>query len=283
MATRFFERVLVALAGAPIDAEVVRYARMIHGLGEGRTRITFAHVVESSGAEPVSGAIVRSLTAQRDALGALVAAEFGSDAPPLEVISGNRVDGLLTSVAEGAADLLVVGHRRSSRGRRSLSRRLATKAPCSLWMVPEGSPARVTGVVAAIDFSLPSALAASVAALIARRAGLESCTALHVREPSLVGYAVAEDEHAGQAVERFLTPLDLHGVSVATVVEESGSVARSVTALVAARQLDLVVVGTRGRSPSAAVLLGSESEHVLIESTVPVLVTKGTDQFQGAE
>jgi nucleotide-binding universal stress UspA family protein len=37
---------------------------------------------------------------------------------------------------------------------------------------------------------------------------------------------------------------------------------------------DLVVVGARGQNPSAAVLLGSETEQALRESAVPVLVVK---------
>ena len=64
-------------------------------------------------------------------------------------------------------------------------------------------------------------------------------------------------------------------------IEEGGSVAGAVNAVVRESSLDLVVVGTRGRSPSAAVLLGSESEHVLVESEVPVLVTKETGERIG--
>ena len=77
-----------------------------------------------------------------------------------------------------------------------------------------------------------------------------------------------------RSLERFVSPIELHDVSVVPVIEESGSVAGVVNALVTSGGHDLVVVGTRGRSPSAAVLLGSESEHVLVESRVPVLITK---------
>jgi hypothetical protein len=42
----------------------------------------------------------------------------------------------------------------------------------------------------------------------------------------------------------------------------------------AAEHAELVVMGTRGLSSSSAVLLGSESEQMLIETDRPVLVTK---------
>jgi hypothetical protein len=37
---------------------------------------------------------------------------------------------------------------------------------------------------------------------------------------------------------------------------------------------DLVVMGGRGQSRSVSILLGSESEGVMMESTIPVLIAK---------
>ena len=141
-------------------------------------------------------------------------------------------------------------------------------------MVPEGSPPRISGVIAAVDLSLPSARALSMATLIARRSGLARCTALHVQPPSNLGLDGVERQAAARALDRFLSPLDLHDTEVDRRIEEAGSVAGAVGAIVAESQHDLVVVGTRGRSVSAATLLGSESEHVLVASPVPVLITK---------
>jgi hypothetical protein len=42
----------------------------------------------------------------------------------------------------------------------------------------------------------------------------------------------------------------------------------------AARRSDLIVLASRGRSRSAAILLGSVAEDTLVESEVPVLVVK---------
>jgi len=272
---RYFEHVIAGLAMAPVDRDMLRYARLIADLGQGRTHISFVHVLPPADAWTKGELPAPSLTGARAALQDTIAETFGSmDGHRLLVTSGNHVDALLQQVGETGADLVLVGHRRAARGRRSFSRRLATKAPCSVWMVPEGSAARITRVVAAVDFSLPSALALSVATLIASRAGAEACTALHVQAPTAIGFDEFERADASRALERFLSPLDLHDVPVRRRIEESGSVAGVVNAMAREEGHDLVVVGTRGRSPSAAVLLGSESEHVLAESPVPVLVTK---------
>lgn len=272
---RYFEHVIAGLAMAPVDRDVLRYARLVAGLGEGGTRVTFVHVLPPADAWMHGHAPSPTLASARAALQDSIAETFGPmDDHRLLVTSGHHVDALLQQVGETGADLVLVGHRKDARGRRSFSRRLATKAPCSVWMVPEGSPAHITRIIAAVDFSLPSALALSLATLIASRVRALACTALHVQAPSAVGFDEIDRAEAERTLDRFLSPIDLHDVTVQRRIEESGSVAGVVNAMVRDERHDLVVVGTRGRSPSAAVLLGSESEHVLTESAVPVLVTK---------
>lgn len=273
---RYFERVIVSLAMAPVDRDVLQYARLVRDMGEGHTRLSFIHVLAPADGVARSDGPAASLSDARAALSRTVAEELGADAAhDVKVVAGHLVDALLTEAAEEGTDLIMVGHRRDARGRRSLSRRLAIKAPCSVWMVPEGSPPRITGVLAAVDLSLPSAQALSLGTLVASRAKAASgCTVLHVQAPSTLGFDPVEQDSAARTLERFLSPLDLHGVTVTTRIVEAGSISGPVGALVEELGLDLVVVGTRGRSPSAAVLLGSESEHVLVESKVPVLITK---------
>jgi nucleotide-binding universal stress UspA family protein len=272
---RYFQRVIVGLAMAPVDRDLLRYARLVRDMGEGQTRFSFIHVLAPADVVARSDSPVLSLSDARAALSRTVAEELGPEAAhDVKVLAGHLVDALLTEAVEEGADLILVGHRRDARGRRSLSRRLAIKAPCSVWMVPEGSAPRITGVLAAVDMSLPSAQALSLATLVASRAKAAGCTVLHVQSPSTLGFDAVERASAENELARFMSPLDLHGVTVTSRIEEAGSVSGPVGALVDKLGLDLVVVGTRGRSPSAAILLGNESEHVLAESKVPVLITK---------
>lgn len=273
---RYFDHVVVALAMAPVDRDVILYAHTIAEFGRGQCRLTFMHVLPPADQTVrTDGPSVPSLSETRAALKSTIDEVLGdSTSHDLQIVSGHLVDALLTEAAESGADLLLVGHRKNSRGRRSLSRRLALKAPCSVWMVPEGSVPKVGRVLAAVDLSQPSAEALSLAANVAARAGLQECTVLHVQAPSLLGYDRVDREGVEHALNRFLSPLELHGVRPVIRIEESGSVAGVVGALVEKEKFDLVVVGTRGRSPSAAVLLGSESESVLQDSPAPVLITK---------
>ena len=269
----FFHKAMVAVANTGPDAELLQYARMVRRIGPGDTVFEFVHVLP-----PANGIEGRAAPTHREALHLLrsnVETHFGESADgSCHVLTGPRVDKLLEFAAESRTDVMLVGHRRGRSGRRSLSRRLAMKAPCSLWMVPEGSPLKISRVLAAVDFSAPSAHALSLATLLAKRAGLTECFAVHVQEPTAVSPDQIVAEDGRRAFEQFLAPLDLHDVEIRQRLEQSGSVSSAILRVAGDEGGDLLVMGTRGRSASAAVLLGSESEQTIVETNLPVLVTK---------
>ena len=63
------------------------------------------------------------------------------------------------------------------------------------------------------------------------------------------------------------------GIPVSTVVRR-GSVAKAILDRVAAAEHDLVVMGSHGRGPIRALLLGSVSRAVVAHSTVPVRIVR---------
>jgi nucleotide-binding universal stress UspA family protein len=199
-------------------------------------------------------------------------------AASLEVVDGGTagLDSLLSLAADQRCDLILTGEG-PREGRRTLARRLAMKAPCSVWLGPPGAE-RVSRILVPVDFSGRSADALTTAALIAAAFGLEELTTLHVYfDEAVVTYEGHDEVLRGKEAEafaRFLRPLDLQGVSVRSVWEEGPHVAESILRVAGEIKSDLIVMGTRGRSRSAAVLLGSETERVLEASPAPVLAVK---------
>jgi SulP family sulfate permease len=61
---------------------------------------------------------------------------------------------------------------------------------------------------------------------------------------------------------------------VTPLFEEGAHVAHAINRVAEAHGCDLVVMATRGRSRSAAVLLGSVTEETIIETRIPLLVVK---------
>jgi nucleotide-binding universal stress UspA family protein len=79
----------------------------------------------------------------------------------------------------------------------------------------------------------------------------------------------------GQAVvDAVQQAAQAEGIKAKAVVVRSDLVAESIMSAVKKHKCDLVVMASHGRKGIKRVLLGSETQHVLTHSTVPVLVLR---------
>ncbi|MEX0718019.1 MAG: universal stress protein [Planctomycetaceae bacterium] len=292
-----FENLLVGLAGSEADDELIRHAR--HAAEAALVEnVRFAHVRPNEGS-PDEAAACQAALEMRIATAWPTRQSSGPSQPACRALAGPLIDRLLEHIVEERIDLVLVGHRKERSGRRSLARRLAMTAPCSLWMVPEAGPSpqggpepnssedhEVGGVRAApprrilvpIDFSDHSAQALSVATALAARCGLSECRALHVSfDPSRVSFEEYEAVRRGEeraTFDRFMESIDCHGVRVEPSFEEGPHVADTILRVSEEQRSDLIVLGTRGRTQSSAILLGSEAEQTLVRTRIPCLLVK---------
>jgi nucleotide-binding universal stress UspA family protein len=268
-----FRHLLVGLARAEEDASLIRYAALLARLGTA-AEVRFVHIL---GTAPLDSHD-RALSDLRDA----VAKHFTGVPEGVRVyqnvLKGPLLDRLLSCSAEQEADLLLIGHRHDHSGQRSLARRLAMKAPCSVWMVPQDAPPRVERILVPVDFSDPAADQMLVATSLARLVNVPEVKALHVYfEESRVTYEEAEQVRLGEeekALDQFLAPLDLKGTRVEPLFTQSSDPASAILRVADEQQADLIVLATRGRSRSASILLGSVTEGVIMQARRPVLVVK---------
>ena len=89
--------------------------------------------------------------------------------------------------------------------------------------------------------------------------------------------ARAEQQWAdnGQAVvDAVVLGARARGVKATGVLGRSDRVAETVLAIAAKHDCDLIVMASHGRKGIASVLLGSETQHVLTHSKLPVLVLR---------
>jgi nucleotide-binding universal stress UspA family protein len=195
-----------------------------------------------------------------------------------DVVQGAREDELLALATEHHCDVIVLGHRRKRSGQRSLAKRLAMVANCSVWLVPEGSADRLSKVLVPVDFSDHSTDALSFATIIAAEQGLERCMALHVFfDPSMVRYPEHTAEVVGEereSFDKFLDTTDLHGVGVDILLEESTRPVQAILRVAKRQDVDLIVMNTHGRSRAAAILLGSITSATMEETEIPLLAFK---------
>lgn len=134
------------------------------------------------------------------------------------------------------------------------------------------TPSRQRTILVVIDFSLSSNHAASRAAQVAREHGA-ALALLHVLQPQ--GEGSMRDAPLAAArtqLERLGQRLQKHfGVEV-SVHATRGDPLRKVVE--AARDVQLLVIGSRGRNTLAEFLLGTPAERIIRMARVPALVVK---------
>ncbi len=77
-----------------------------------------------------------------------------------------------------------------------------------------------------------------------------------------------------RAVDAVVAAADRSGVQAQGVLAHSDQVAEAVMAAARKHKCDLIVMASHGRRGLSRVLLGSETQHVLTHSTIPVLVLR---------
>lgn len=77
-----------------------------------------------------------------------------------------------------------------------------------------------------------------------------------------------------KAVDAVVAVADRAGVRAQGVLAHSDQVAEAVMAAARKHKCDLIVMASHGRRGLTRVLLGSETQHVITHSTIPVLVLR---------
>lgn len=139
-------------------------------------------------------------------------------------------------------------------------------------------------ILVPVDFSDTSRHAARTACDWARSMGAH-LVILHVIDARytsmLVGYGLQVapmtppdlDRIAREGLDRFVGELPLQGVSFERALRV-GLPGEEILAAAGQGGIDLLVMGTHGRTGLRRMIIGSETEHVLRQSPVPVLVVR---------
>jgi len=211
-----------------------------------------------------------------------------------ETLLGEPFVEIIHAVQQEGYDLVMTGTRGLSAWQQffvgSTAKRLIRKCPCSVWNVKaeHATPPKV--VLAATDLSAASRRAVEEAMWIAEKARAEFHV-LHVIDSSDVPPALLEpvagekssrslrQKIRAEAQERFdefaktLRPADVPILSQLSW----GTPWREIRRLVRKLKVDLVALGTVGRSGIQGVLLGNTAEKVLTTCDASILTVKPAD------
>lgn len=204
----------------------------------------------------------------------------------IKVTDGNRAEKILKWAKIKEVDLIVLGRKMSSDGDGIVSGKVVKLAPCSVIMVPEVLPENLEKVVVPIDYSDASKLAFEFSLILASNIpGLE-ITCLNIYNvPS--GYHVSGksyDEFAeimkANSEESFKEMIDGYNTKGAKIVakfelDNNENISKKIYKFAVKEQANAIVVGSKGRTQAAAILLGSIAEKLIkINAQLPLTVVK---------
>ncbi|WP_265112515.1 universal stress protein [Halosolutus halophilus] len=207
-----------------------------------------------------------------------------------DVVQGNPGTAIVDAAAEGPVDLVVMG----THGHRGLEEYVLGSV--AEGVVNESEPPVLTvraedatrsypyeDVLVPTDGSDHARRALRLGSAIASRHGATMHLLSVVDEPTLglaVGSSPAADrleEHARDVLEEASTIATNAGVDDVVTAIEFGSVTQEIQSFADEADVDLVVMGTHGRTGLDQHLLGSITERVLRTAPAPVLTTNSAD------
>lgn len=196
-----------------------------------------------------------------------------------KVVAGDPAGALLEEATDHAADLICLGPDAGLLGGTVHVGRVAAHvlrhAPCSVLVGREAGPSFPGNMLCGVDGSDGSVETAGLAARIAVAAGAE--LRLHHVVPVFAG-----DEREWTLDDDEPDPLEIESAAqaaraVGVLPIRERALGRPEYAILEAAEregVDLVVVGSRGLSPMARVVLGSVSEYVATHAHCSVLVSR---------
>lgn len=200
-----------------------------------------------------------------------------------EALEGNPSKELLSQIASKDIDLVVLGRKLNSQGTRMLPLKITHKAPCSVLIVPEKSTPSIKNIMVPIDFSKNSAKAMGVAIAIALTTPEAKINCLHVyglpigyskTGKSDTEFAEIMKANAIKSYQKFIKKINLNGVKVTIDYILNDKAATAISTEAEKNNIDMIVVGARGLSEGAGVLLGSVTEKLILTTKIPIMAVK---------
>lgn len=209
----------------------------------------------------------------------------------VEVKEGDPSEQILKWVNIKGIDMMVMGRKRNLKGGGIVPQKIAKVAQTSLMMVPEDFKFKLDKIVVSVDFSKHAKLAVEEALAISEGEDIKLTLVNVFRVPS--GY-----HKTGKNYDEFATIMKGHArtdfrefieannfpddLDCEYVLDVDDSPADKIFGFADDQNADMIVMGSKGRTGLASILLGSVAEKVVkYDSEIPLMIVKEKGENMG--
>ncbi len=209
-------------------------------------------------------------------------------------VRSGSVATLLELAIKGETDLIIIGQKKNIPGTGVLAQRLARRATCNLLIIPEGATPNVRKILVPVDFSRYSKLALETVAQLSQQRGRDIeiyvqnvynvPAGYHYTGKSYEDFADIMRKNAEKDLDKFLARTDTKGIELKKVfsLDVNDNLASDIYDLANEIRPDGIVIGAKGRSAAASLLLGSMAEKLVgSRMEFPLLIVRPRGETAG--
>ncbi len=208
------------------------------------------------------------------------------DLTQVHIQEGSPSKGILNFVDKHKIDLVMMGRHKNFVGGGILSNRLARRAACSLFIVPEDSVPGSGNILVPCDYSPHSKIAMEEAILIARKYGNTRLICqnvytvpggYHYSGKTYEEFAEVMEKNAAKEFKKFMSGIDHEGVEIAPVytLDKNDDPVEDIIEYANETKPDALIIGVKGRTATTALFIGSKAEQLIqLNSEIPMLVVR---------
>ncbi|MFW5760753.1 MAG: universal stress protein [Cyclobacteriaceae bacterium] len=282
------KRILICLDNSETDEYILKFSKIVFDTFTCES-LYFLHVAKSLDLPeevikkypdliaPVDEAVAHNLSFR-------INQYFEPNQYHIGLVEGDITTEILKYTKRKNVDLLVMGHKKGQGTSDVIQRRIAKLSNASLLLVPEYE-IYLHPIVVPVDFSINSAMALNLAISFAKINQAEIFT-LHVYHipsgyhktgKSYEEFAQVMENNAREDYKKFIAGIDKQGVKISDhyLLDDDHKNADKITEFVKQKNAGLIIIGSKGRTAMASLIIGSVAEKVIyLNKAIPVLIVK---------
>jgi len=196
---------------------------------------------------------------------------------------GSIHDNCLKFIAEKQIDLVIYRKNIENPDSVSFATKLVRRSICSVLIITKNY-STFSRILVPVDFSEHSKEALEAGIYLSKLADISMINLLHVVEISSINMIKSAHDYEKNIIMlknyvkedgiKFLKSCDTRGVEINTIYDISEKIEKGIMKVSNMKKIDLVIVGAQGRTSGISIFLGSVTDSLIKELSVPLLVIK---------